>query len=139
MEKLTGQTQILVVTLAKLARPGGVRAVMAESLLLKQQLLISRRSRRRAPPLITIDRFVLGLTTLFVRPGRVAKVAAVIKSATLLRFHKALVDAKYRRLFSSAGAQRKLGAKMRELSSRSQNMRDEVLVSLYDENVSLCR
>jgi hypothetical protein len=39
----------LVVTLVKLARPGGVRAVIAESLLLKQQLLISRRFRRRAP------------------------------------------------------------------------------------------
>ena len=101
----------LVVTLAKLARPGGVRSVMAESLLLKQQLLISRRSRRRAPPLTTIDRFVLGLMTLFVRPGRVAKVAAVLKPATLLRFHKALVDAKYRRLFSSAGTRRKPGPK----------------------------
>jgi putative transposase len=101
----------LVVTLAKLARPGGVRSVMAESLLLKQHLLISRRSRRRAPSLTTIDRFVLRLLMLFVRPGRVAKVAAVLKPATLLRFHKALVDAKYRRLFSSAGAQRRPGPK----------------------------
>ena len=66
----------LVVTLAKLARPGGVRSVIAESLLLKQQLLISRCSRRRAPSLTTIDRFVLGLMTLFEmcirdRPGSV--------------------------------------------------------------------
>ena len=101
----------LVVTLAKLARPGGVRSVIAESLLLKQQLIISRRSRRRAPPLTTIDRFVLGLMTLFVRPRRVAKVATVLKPATLLRFHKALVDRKYRRLFSSAGTRRKPGPK----------------------------
>ena len=57
----------LIVTLARLARRGGVRSVIAESLLLKQQLLISRRSRRRAPPLTTIDRFVLGFMTLFVR------------------------------------------------------------------------
>lgn len=101
----------LVVTLAKLARPGGVRSVIAESLLLKQQLLISRRSRRRAPPLTTIDRFVLGLMTLFVRPRRVVKVATILKPATLLRFHKALVDRKYRRLFSSAGARSKPGPK----------------------------
>ena len=101
----------LIVTLAKLARPGGVRSVMAESLLLKQQLLISRRSRRRAPPLTTIDRFVLGFMVLFVRPRRVARLAAILKPATLLRFHKALVDAKYRRLFSSTGAQRKPGPK----------------------------
>jgi putative transposase len=54
----------LLVTVAKLLRPGGVRAVAAESLLLKHQLLISNRSRRRAPNLTTLDRFVLGLTTL---------------------------------------------------------------------------
>ena len=101
----------LIVTLAKLARPGGVRSVIAESLLLKQQLLISRRSRRRAPPLTTIDRFVLGLMTLFVRPRRVTRLAAILKPATLLRFHKALVDRKYRYLFSSAGIRRKPGPK----------------------------
>ena len=38
----------LLVTFAKLVRPGGVRAVAAESLLLKHQLLISNRSRQRA-------------------------------------------------------------------------------------------
>ena len=101
----------LIVTLAKLTRRGGVRSVIAESLLLKHQLIISRRSRRRAPPLTTMDRFVLGLTALFVRPRRVAKLAAILKPATLLRFHKALVDRKYRRLFSSAGTRRKPGPK----------------------------
>jgi hypothetical protein len=40
----------LIVTLAKLARPGGVRSVIAESLLLRHELIISGRSRRRAPP-----------------------------------------------------------------------------------------
>jgi putative transposase len=101
----------LVVTMAKLMRPGGVRCVIAESLLLKHQLIISRRSSRRAPPLTTIDRFVLALTALFVSPRRVAKVAAVIRPTTLLRFHKALVDRKYRRLFSSTGARAKPGPK----------------------------
>lgn len=76
----------LVVTFARLLRPGGVRAVIAESLLLKHQLLISRRSRQRAPPLTTVDRFVLGLTILFVSPQRIAKLAAILKPATLLRF-----------------------------------------------------
>jgi hypothetical protein len=37
----------LLVTLAKLLRPGGVRAVAAESLLLKHQFRISNRSRDR--------------------------------------------------------------------------------------------
>jgi hypothetical protein len=37
----------LLVTLARLARPGGVRAVAAESLAVKHQLLIMKRSQRR--------------------------------------------------------------------------------------------
>ena len=35
----------LLATIAKLVRPGGVRAIVAESLLLKHQLLISSRWR----------------------------------------------------------------------------------------------
>ena len=67
----------LVVTIAKLLRPGGARAVAAESLLLKHQLLISNRSRQRAPYLSALDRFVLGLTTLFVRPKRNPRVGCL--------------------------------------------------------------
>ncbi|MGZ6180367.1 MAG: hypothetical protein ACXWNZ_19295, partial [Vulcanimicrobiaceae bacterium] len=66
----------LLVTFAKLARPGGLRAVAAESLLLKHHLLISNRSRQRAPNLSSIDRFVLGLTTLFVSPRRIFLIAS---------------------------------------------------------------
>jgi hypothetical protein len=101
----------LLVTVAKLLRPGGVRAVAAESLLLKHQLQISNRSRRRAPNLTSLDRFVLGLTSLFVNPRRIAKLAAILKPATLFRFHMALVDRKYRLLFSSSGIRRKPGPK----------------------------
>jgi hypothetical protein len=43
----------LLVMFAKLVRPGGARAVAAESLLLKHQLLISNRSTQRAPNLTT--------------------------------------------------------------------------------------
>src|SRR5712691_7156704 len=88
----------LLVTVAKLMRSGGARAVAAESLLLKHQLLISSRSRQRAPNLTALDRFVLGLTTLFLNPCRIPKLSALIKPATLLKFHKALVDRKYRLL-----------------------------------------
>ena len=69
----------LVVTFVKLLRPGGVRAVVAESLALKHQLLISNRSHRRAPNLTTLDRIVLALTTMFVSPRRITKLGAVIK------------------------------------------------------------
>ena len=101
----------LLVTFAKLLRPGGVRSVAAESLLLKHQLLICNRSRQRAPNLSSMDRIVLGLTTLFVSPRRIAKLGALVKPATLLKFHKALVDHKYRLLFSSSQPRRKPGPK----------------------------
>ena len=38
----------LIATLARLMGPGGLRSVVAESVLVKQQLLILNRSRRRA-------------------------------------------------------------------------------------------
>ena len=60
----------LLVTLARLASPGGVRAVVAESLAVKHQLLIMRRSRRRAPDLSALDRLMLGFYTLLVSPKR---------------------------------------------------------------------
>ena len=71
--------------------------------------MISNRSRQRAPNLTSIDRFVLGLTTLFVSPRRIAKLGALVKPATLFKFHQALVDRKYRLLFSSASHRRKPG------------------------------
>ena len=42
----------LIATLARLMGPGGLRSVVAESVLVKQQLLILNRSRHRAvlPP-----------------------------------------------------------------------------------------
>jgi putative transposase len=101
----------LLVTLAKLLRPGGARAVVAESLLLKHQLVIINRSRQRAANLSSLDRFGLGLTTLFVSPHRIAKLSAILKPATLFKFHKALVDRKYRLLFSSSSIRRKPGPK----------------------------
>ena len=60
----------LLATVARLMRPGGVRAVAAESLLLKHQLLILNRSRKRAPRLTPWDRLLLGFGSLFVHPKR---------------------------------------------------------------------
>ena len=101
----------LLVTLAKLLRPGGVRALAAESLLLKHQLLISNRCRQRAPNLTPLDRFVLGLTSQFVSPRRISNLSVVLSPATLFKFHRALVDRKYRLLFSASSPRRKPGPK----------------------------
>jgi hypothetical protein len=67
----------LLATIAKLVRPGGTRAVVAESLLLKHQLLISSRARRRAPNLNSVDRLLLGLGSLFVSPSRTSRILEV--------------------------------------------------------------
>ena len=91
----------LVATLIRLVGPGGARAVVAESVLIKQQLLILNRSRRRSPNLRLADRVVAGVCTLLMRPSRLVRVAIVLKPSTLLRLHRALTTRKYRRLFSS--------------------------------------
>jgi hypothetical protein len=54
----------LLTTVAKLLGPGGARAVVADSLLMKQQLLVINRSRHRAPNFSTLDRILLGLWSL---------------------------------------------------------------------------
>ena len=50
----------LLTTSAKLLGPGGAKAIVADSLLMKQRLLIIHRARRRAPNLSALDRFLLG-------------------------------------------------------------------------------
>jgi putative transposase len=90
----------LLVTLAPLAKPGGLGAVVAESLAVKHQLLILRPARRRAPYLTSWDRLALGVCTLLVSPKRMSKMAVILKPSTLLYFHRTLVQRKYRLLYS---------------------------------------
>src|SRR5262245_37444683 len=90
----------LVVTVFRIARRGGVRSVVAESVLLKHQLLILNRSRRRAPNLRVSDRLIAGICSVFVKRARLARVAIALKPSTLLNFHRALVRRKYQWLFS---------------------------------------
>ena len=100
----------LLTTIAKLLGPGGAKAVVADSLLLKHQLLIINRSRRRSPNLLAHDRFLLGLWSLFLTSPRILRTAIIIRPSTLLKFHKALVRRKYRLIFSSI-RRSKLGPK----------------------------
>jgi putative transposase len=100
----------LLVTVARLAGPGGVRSVVAESVLVKQQVLILHRSRSRSANLRPADRIVAGVCALLMRPGRLIRSAIVLKPSTLLRFHRALKTRKYRLLFSPT-VQKKPGPK----------------------------
>ena len=86
--------------LVRLLGAGGVRSLVAESLLLKHQLLIVNRSRQRSPRLSAWDRMLAGLLALLVLPARLFRSAIVVKPSTLLGLHKALCKRKYRMLFS---------------------------------------
>jgi putative transposase len=90
-----------VTSFVKLLRPGGTKALLAENLLLKQQLLVLTRAHQRAPNLSSVHRLLLGCWSLFLTPQRMAKVAIAIQPSTLLKFHHWLVHRKYHRLFSS--------------------------------------
>ena len=91
----------LLTTFAKLLGPSGARAVVADSLLMKQQLLVIKRSRRRAPNLSALDRFLFGFWSLFLDPRRIQRAAVIIRPSTLLKFHNLLKKRKYRLLYSS--------------------------------------
>ena len=90
-----------------LAKPGGGRSVIAENLLLKQQLIIHSRSRQRAPNLTTQDRALLGFFSLFLNPRRIARSAILIRPSTLLSFYNALKKRKYRLLYSPRGGKKR--------------------------------
>jgi putative transposase len=92
----------LLTTVAKLLGPGGARAIVADSLLMKQQLLVIHRSRRRAPNLAALDRFLFGLWSLFLNPRRIQRAAVIIRPSTLLKFHDLLKKRKYRLLYLSS-------------------------------------
>jgi hypothetical protein len=89
----------------------GVRAVIAENLLLTQHLIVLHRDRRRAPNLMLSDRLLCGVGSLFLDPGRIRKLAIALRPSTLLAWHQALVRGQYRRLFSSRPCPKTRGPK----------------------------
>jgi len=81
-------------------RPGGARAVAAENIALRQQLIVLSRHQKRVPKLSRFDRVVLGVLTEMISTKRLHRIAIALKPATLLKWHQALVQRKYRLLFS---------------------------------------
>jgi hypothetical protein len=67
-----------IATLARWLRSGGARSIVAESLLLKHQLLILNRSRQRAPNLSASDRILAGWLALWLRPTRLLRSVLVL-------------------------------------------------------------
>ena len=91
----------LLTALARLLGPGGAKAIVADSLLMKKQLLIVNRSRRRAPNLTPVDRMLLGFCSLFLSPHHLRRAAVILRPSTLLKFHDLLKKRKYRLLNTS--------------------------------------
>ena len=91
----------LLTTIAKLLGPGGAKAIVADSLLMKQQLLIVNRSRQRAPNLTPVDRMLLGFWSLFLSPHHIQRAAVILRPSTLLNFHDMLKKRKYRLLYTA--------------------------------------
>jgi hypothetical protein len=89
----------VLVTAFRLAKPGGFRSVVAESALVRHQLLILNRGRKRAPNLHVSDRILAGLCALLMRPARILRSSIVLRPSTLLHFHHMLIRRKYRILF----------------------------------------
>ena len=96
--------------IAVVFRPGGSKSIIAENLLLKQQLLVLNRSRRRAPNIPPIQRLFLAFCGGLLEDRRIERAAITLRPSTLFRLHSALVRKKYRDLFSSR-PQRKPGPK----------------------------
>src|ERR1700721_4816396 len=69
----------LIVTFIRLARPGGLRSIVAESVLVKHQPLILSR----APNLSAAERIVAGLCVLFMNSAPVLRCAMVLKPSPL--------------------------------------------------------
>ena len=103
--------------LARLAGTAGVRSVIAESALLKHQLLIVNRPRRRAPNLRVTDRFIVAVCSLFIRPAHLVRSAIILRPSTILNFHRNLVKLKYR-LLSCPKRRAKPGLRFKTISIR---------------------
>jgi hypothetical protein len=92
-------TAHLLTTLLRLAQPGGLRSVLAQSLALRHRLLVLQRSRTCAPRLTPWDRLFFGLCSLWLSTNRRTRLSIALRPSTFLRFHNALARRKYRLLY----------------------------------------
>lgn len=58
----------------KLSRPGGAKAMAAENLALKQQLITVACHQKRAPKVTTADRIIFGFLIAWINPKRLSKI-----------------------------------------------------------------
>jgi hypothetical protein len=69
---------LILPLLSILLRSRAVKSLVAENVLLKQQLLVLRRSRLRAPNLRSVDRIIFGFCSQFLSPRRLLRTAVIL-------------------------------------------------------------
>ncbi len=74
-----------------LAKPEGTKALIAENMMLRKQLIQLSRKHKRSPKLSFLDRLLFAILAHFINPTRLIKSAIIIKPATIIKFHKALI------------------------------------------------
>jgi putative transposase len=84
-----------------MVRPGGIKAVVAENLILKQQILLLNRPRKRCPNLSNLHRFIFATLCQFIRRSRISRVSVAFQPSTLIAIHRHFTKRKYRQLFAS--------------------------------------
>jgi hypothetical protein len=78
----------LLVTLARLTKPGGARSISEESVLVKNQLLIPNRSRQRSPNLRVSDRIAVRLRIVTTdTAGNILQYETNMTSSATVRMH----------------------------------------------------
>jgi putative transposase len=115
MMKIIAFISSYIITWLRLLPCGGVRAIAAENIVLRQQLITLSRKHKRAPRLTFFDKITFGILTSMMSVKRLQRIAVIIKPTTLLKFHKALVNRKYSLLFSNT-SRKKPGPKGPEQS-----------------------
>jgi putative transposase len=91
---------ILFRMLLKIVKLGGISSVIAENILLRQQLIILSRNKKRCPNLSNADCFIFGIFSQYINYKKLARLAILIKPGTLIKLHKIFVSRKYRLLFT---------------------------------------
>lgn len=62
-----------LLAIAKILRPGGARGLVAENLMLKQQMIVLNRGRKKVPALSTTDRLFFGFFGTIIERRRLVK------------------------------------------------------------------
>ena len=88
-------------TLFRLLTPNGTKAIIAENIALRRQLLILSRKHKRSPNLTTSDRFIFAWCAGNLSVQRIIKNVIIIKPATILKFHRYPKEKKYQQLYTS--------------------------------------